>query len=147
MFFGPKLIFCSYFQFYCWHTFYNQMGGYPVSLSSIGAKQQICGTFSWSLFGKHQKTHFFDVFWPKTFLIKVGILLLEHLLQSNWRRPCIFELNRSKTANLRTVFAALSETPKNPFLRCFLAQNVVFCAEVAFLNTVRPFTIKWAAIL
>ncbi len=127
-FFGPKLIFfpIKVVIFFCWSTFYNQICGYPVSLSSIGAVQQICETITWILVGKHQKTRFSTFFDPKLnfFPLKWSILLLAHLLQSNGWLPCKFELNRSNTANLRNVFLESSrKTPKNPFFRRFLAQN------------------------
>ena len=74
--FWPKTKFFSHKggQFYCWRTFYSQMGGYPVILSSIGALQQICETITWSLVGKHQKTRFFDVFWRRTKLFSIKVV-------------------------------------------------------------------------
>ena len=56
---------------------------------------------------KNPKKHVFaTIFGPKLtfFQPKWSILLIAHLLQSNGRLPCKFELNRSITANLRNVF-------------------------------------------
>ncbi len=102
------------------------MGGYPVSLGSIEAIQQICETITWSLVGKHQKTRFFEVFGAELifFPLKWSFLLLEHLLQPNGWLLCKFELNRSNTADLRNDnLGSCRKTPKNPFFRRFLAQN------------------------
>ncbi len=62
------------------------MGGYPVSLGSIGAIQQICETITWSLVGKHQKTRFFEVFWRKTnfFPIKVVNFIVGAPFTTKW---------------------------------------------------------------
>ena len=67
------------------------------------------------------------------FQIKLSILLFAHLLHFNRRLPCKFELNWINTASLRSVSLKLCrKTPKNPFLRSFLAQNLLF------------FQIKWS---
>ncbi len=43
------------------------------------------------------------------------------------RLPCKFELNRSSTTKLRSLFPeSCRNTPKNPFFQSFLAQNVFF---------------------
>ena len=140
---GWEYQFVTYFLVFPVH-----MGDYPVSLSSIGAIQKICETFFWSLVGKHQKTRFFNVFWPKTnflFLLKWSILLLAHLLQSNGRLPCKFDLNRRNTANLRSVFLKSSrKTPENPF---FWPKTKFFSDKMATFNVGAPSTIKWAATL
>ena len=67
------------------------MGGYPVSLSSIGAVPQNCEAFFRSPVGTLQKTRFFfEVFLDQNVIIfppKWSIFLLAHLLQSNRRLP------------------------------------------------------------
>ncbi len=128
------------------------MGGYPVSLSSIGAIQQICQTITWSLVGKHQKTRFFDVFWPKTkffFPLKWSILLLAHLSQPNGWLPCKFELNRSNTADLRNDnLESCRKTPKNPFFLTFFGPKLNFF-HIKVVNFIvgAPSTTKWVATL
>ncbi len=89
--FGQNYIFFPLkWSFFCWSTFCSQICGYPVSLSSIGAIQQICETITWGLVGKHQKTRFFDVFGQNYifFPLKWSFFLLEHLLQPNMWLPC-----------------------------------------------------------
>ena len=74
--------------------------------------------------------------------------MLAHLLQSNGPLPCKFELNRSNTANLRTVFLQpCRKLQKTRLFDVSWLKTWFFCAEVAFFNTGRPSTIKWAAIL
>ena len=59
---------------------------------------------------------------------ELPFLLLPHLLQSNGQRSCKFEHHRITTAKLRSVFLEFhGKTPKHPFFRRFLAQNVTFC--------------------
>ena len=67
--------------------------------------------------------------------VELPFLLLAHLLKSNGQLPCKFEHHRITTAKLRSVFLELHrKTPKNPFFRRFLAQNVIFCGvELPFL--------------
>ena len=106
------------------------MGGYPVSLSSIGAIQQVCEAFSLSNVAKTPKITFLRRCLAQNLLFfhsKWSLLIFGHILQSNGRLPCKFELNRSITANLRGVFLKrCRKTPKNPFCRSFLTQNLNF---------------------
>ena len=106
------------------------MGGYPVSLSSIGAVPQNCEAFFRSPVGTLQKTRFFRSFLAQNVIIfpsKWSIFLLAHLLQSNRRLPEKFKLNRSFTANLQSVFLEpCRKTLKNPFFRSILVQKIIF---------------------
>ena len=111
-------------------AFCNQIGGYPVSLSSIGAKQLVCEAFSSSIVAKTPKKHVFaTLFGPKLtfFQAKWSLLLFGHLLSLSGPLPCNFEFNQSNTKNLRGVFLKkCRKTPKNSNFRRFLAQNLIF---------------------
>ena len=67
--------------------YYDQMGGYPVSLSSVEAIQQNCEAFSWSFFGKCQKKTFFRCFLAKnvSFICSKATLVARtaHCVQTN----------------------------------------------------------------
>ena len=67
--------------------------------------------------------------------LELPFSLLAHLLQPNGQLPCKFEHHRITAAKLRSVFLEFHrKTPKNPFFRSFLAQNVNFCGvELFFL--------------
>ena len=120
-------------------AFCNQIGGYPVSLSSIGALQQICEAFSSSNVAKTHKTSFCDVFLAQNlflFDLEWSILLFVHLLQYNSRLFCKFELNRSNTAGLRSVF--LKYCRKNPKKHVFAT---LFGPKLTF------FQAKWSILL
>ena len=83
------------------------MGGYLVSLTAIAAIKQIYEAFSWSNIGKPQKNPFFRRLMAQNLLflqMKWSFLSYADLLQSNGWLPCKFELNRSNTANLLSVF-------------------------------------------
>ena len=77
-----------------------------------------------------KNSFFFRSFLAQNVIIfpsKWSIFLLAHLLQSNWRLPWKFELNRSFTANLRSVFLEpCQKTLKNPFFQSILVQNLIF---------------------
>ena len=114
------------------------MGRYPVTLSIIGSLQQSCEAFSRSFIEKPRKTRFFDfflaqnvVFWGPELLF----LLMANFLQPNGQPSCKFEHHRIITAKLRSVFLEFHrKTPKNPFFRRFLAQNVIcWGLELPFL--------------
>ena len=107
------------------------MGSYPVSLSIIGSLQQNCEAFFWSFIGKHPKKPVFSTFLAQNVIFcgpKFPFLLLAHLLQPNGQLSYKFEHHRTTTAKLRSVFLEFHrKSPKNPFFRRFLAQNVIFC--------------------
>ena len=66
-----------------------------------------------------QNLSFFGKKWP--------ILFFAHLLFFKRRLRCQFELNRSNTANLRSVFLKYCrKTLKKTFFRGFLAKNLIF---------------------
>ena len=139
-FFGPKRNFLrtKVSFFYYWHTFYNQMGSYPVNLSIIGLLQQSCEAFFWSFIGKPPKNPFFRHFLAQNVIFcgpELPFLLLAHLLQPDEQRFCRFEHHRITTEILRRVFLEFHrKTLKKPFFRHFLAQNVIFGGpELAFL--------------
>ena len=78
------------------------MVGYPESLSSIGAIQQICEALSENPIKPVFPTFFLaqNVFF---FPLKLPFLLLTDLLQSIGQLSCEFEPNRSCTAKLGMV--------------------------------------------
>ena len=128
------------------------MGSSPVSLSIIWSIQQNCEAFFWSFIEKHQKNPFSRRFLAQNVIfywLKLPFLLLAHLLQPNGQLSCKFEYHRINTAKLRSVFLEFHrKTPKNPFFRHFLAQNVIFfLIRVAFFIIGTPFATKRAAIL
>ena len=69
------------------------------------------------------------------FCSNLRFLLLAHLLQPNGQLPSKFEHNRINTEKMRSVFLEFyQKTPKKPFFRRFLAQNVnLFCSDLRFL--------------
>ena len=95
-------------------------------------------SISSSIVAKTPKTHFCDVVWPKTYFFssKWSILLFAHFLQLNSRLSCKFELNRSNTASLRSLF--LKYCRKNP-------QKTRFC-DVVWPKTYF-FQAKWSFLL
>ena len=61
------------------------------------------------------------------------------------RLPCEFELNRSTTANFRSVFGKPHKTRLSDVF--FGSKRVFFPTEFAFSITGRPSTLNWATIL
>ena len=112
------------------------MGSYPVSLSIIRSLQQSCEAFSRSFIEKPRP--FFRRFLAQNVTFcgaELPFLLMANFLQPNGQRSCKFEHHRIVTAKLRSVFLEFHrKTPKNPFFRRFLAQNVIFWGlELPFL--------------
>ena len=100
---------------------------------------------------KPQKTRFCEVFGPKiTFLqLKWSILFFAHLLHFNRRLLCKFELIRSNSASLPSVFLKLCR--KNPkkhiFFEVFWAQNLLLSTKVVICFICALFPIQWMATL
>ena len=111
-------------------AFCNQIGGYPVSLSSIGALQQICEAFSSSNVAKTHKTSFCDVFLAQNlFLFDLEWSIL--LFCTFYNTIAVYSVSLSSIGAIQRVCEAFSssivaKTPKNMFLRRCLAQNLLF---------------------
>ena len=79
------------------------MGDYPVSLSIIRALSKIAKRFSAVMCESPKKPIFLKFFGPELFslLIKLSILLLAHLAQSNRRLSWRFEHHQSNAVKVR----------------------------------------------
>ena len=126
-------------------TFYNSIGGYPVSLSSIGEYNKFAKRFPEVISQKPQKTRFCEVFWTETylFLYKTSVLLFEHLLHFNRWLPCNFRLSRSYAASLRSVFLKYCrKNPKKHVFSTFSGPKLTFSTKVVIFNICATFAIK-----
>ncbi len=128
------------------------MGGYPVSLSSIGAIQQICETFFWSLLGKHQKTRFFDVFWPKTnfFPDKVVNFIVGAPFTIKWYGYPVSLSSIGAIQQICETFfrSLLGKHVKKPVFSTFFGPKLnFFPIKVVNFIVGAPFTTKWVATL